>query len=321
MNKSLLSLVVVSALSLGFIGCGDEEESTSPSTGTETPSNSSSDLGSGDVDESSSSNDVYTLANTVGFENNKFSISGAGDSSTDPIDWYVFTAPETGIYTCGLNFDNNNANYFLQSTHEDDEDVGGTRPYIGNGTYSNIDSAYGKVLRVAEHNNTTIVNQGDKVYLKLYHHLTESGRGLYTIDCFAPTLYTNAHQTGTITEDNTLINGVTGPYTMSLDSNNSATINGSVSDFNDQSDYFRFQAITSGDYNTTITHTSDVNLGVSLGNGDNTGLNPSSNGSTATTQWSITPLVAGEYYNLLVYTASGNTNGVDTNYTVTIQKQ
>ncbi len=303
-----ISLAVATVLCVGFTGCGDDEETTSSSSGTETPS----------------SDDVYTLASTVEFENNKFSISGSGNSSTDPQDWYVFTAPERGIYTCGINTQGN-GNYFLQSTHEDDVIVGGTRQYLGNDTSSLTDSNYGKVLRVAEHNNTVIVEQGDKVYLKAYDKLSYSGDITYTLDCFAPTLYTNAHQTGTITEDNTLINGVAGPYTMSLDSNNSATISGITNDTNDKTDYFRFQAQTSGDYNISIAHASNVVINASLGNGNNIGLTSISYGSSSTGNWAIKSLTVGSYYNLIVSGGSSNgswhTNGVDANYTVTIEKQ
>jgi len=304
-----ISLAVIAVISLGFAGCGESGSNDS------TPS---SDLGSGTVVESTASNDIYTKAQNVKFNNEVFSITGTGNSSSDVEDWYTFTAPESGIYICGIKYPNG-TDFVLNAYHSGTSEVSGSDGSIY--TYSDEikDAGYSEITWIDMPDGNYTITTGSKIYLQMKANSTGGNNADYTIDCFTPTKYADTNQTGIVTEDNKLINSYQiSAHQITLDSSNNVIIHGTGNSTEDKLDYYKFTTPLGGDYNITLTHNSSADFDVTLLNPDGSDKGGWSNGATSPEHWTFTALSNAEYFlKVDAYSTGGN----DANYTIEITKQ
>jgi len=311
-----MSLVAV-ALSFSLTGCdilsGDAAEKA------EQAASEDSGIDSGTVKESSASNNEYGDAQEVGFENNKFSISGTENSSDDPEDWYIFTTPETGRYICGMKYEDGvelELNIFSQGHYNVGGSVGSMYSRAGTDLK---DAGYksANYALLATSDKISNIPEDDKIYMQVKALSTGGNTAEYSLECFAPSAYVS--QQGEIVEKNNFMNSyfITA-HEVVLDSNSKLSIKGIGNSTDDKYDTFKFTTLLGGDYNVTLKHDTTSDFDVKLYNKDETVKENFPNGAKSTESWTFTALSNAVYF---LRVEAYSTGGSNADYTVSIVKK
>ena len=312
------ALAVLAILGGGLSGCGILDN-------TDTNKENAKILGNDDSKEWNGReydgvNDTYERAQNVKFgDNGVLSITGTGNSSDDEDDWYTFTAPETGIYICGFKTEDP-VNFDLNAYQAGHYSVGGSDGNIYTYSDNYKDAGYNEITWISMPNGKKHILKGSKIYLDMHARSTGGNNVEYTIDCFLPSIYDKANQTGRVDENNSLINYYRiSALPFTLDSSKNATIHGMGNSSEDRQDYYKFTSPVSGDYNITLQHDDTVDFDLNLYNKDDSRVEGVTyNGSTSPQQWSFTAMGDAEYY---IKITAANTGGNNAAYTVQIEKQ
>ena len=316
MNMTSMSALVL-ALALLITGCSEKAKAVD-SDGIATDGKGKPKLGSGSVEESSDSNGEYAKAQSVGFENNKFSISGSANSTDDTADWYVFSTPESGKYICGMKYADG-VDFTAKAYHQGNSAVGGESGYTYQVSNADVDAGY-KALTVPVLAVSPVVYdipKGDNVYIKVEASSTGGNTVDYKFECFSPSAYVS--QTGTIVENDNLINRYfASAQPVKFDSSNALSISGKGNSTSDQYDAYRFTTSIGGDYNITLTHDNGVDFDLKLYNKDKTVKSGISNSTKSSQSWIFSALSNADYYlDVQAYSTGGST----AEYTVSVVKK
>lgn len=284
-------------------------------------------IGSGEVVEASTNNDLSEFSQTVKFEDNKFSISGIGNSSSDPIDWYAFNAPEYGKYICAINYSDGSEasfNMYHEGHYDVSGDVGNTYTYSDEGGYGIYDE-YNLAVRADSYSGgwstkpeiDFIIEEGSNVYIEVLMENSGGNSAPYTIECFTPTMLTSIHQNGNISENITLPNDdINVAHSIGMSSDN-LTLTGNVNSLNDQYDYFKFTIAQAGNYDINLTNEAGADIDLELYGADKSDIGNFVNTTEIIDSWTFSALAGGTYY---LEVEGYSTGGVDSNYTIIMNK-
>lgn len=310
-------MTMLAVVSLLTTGCLSTDEN-----GKDNNSSDENGVPSGKVTEKSSSNDLYGEAQLIGFEDNMFSVKGSANSSDDVEDWYAFTAPEKGQYACGLKYDSGNEltiKIYQQGNYDVGGNDGGRYTYSGHipdAGYKEVNYPASSTLAFSTINGE--IAKGSKSYIRVIADTTGGNTASYTLDCFSPTVYKDAVETGDVTEDKTLMNSYHRlALPIKFDSNTSIVIHGEVNSDTDKDDYYKFTTSEAGDYNITMTGSAGIDIDLSLYNLDETTHGSFNNSNSADAQGSFTAVKNGKYY---LRVNGYSTGGATAQYTVHIFK-
>lgn len=282
-------------------------------------------IGTGEAVERAINNDIHDYAQIVNFEDNKFSVSGVANSSTDSVDWYAFIAPEDGKYICAIDYaDGSDAvfNMYHQGNYQVNGNIGSTYTYSDATDLAIYDEYNIAILSDSrswgwntQPENDFNITKGSKVYLEVEMVSSGGNNAPYILDCFSPTMLTSIHQDGNITENITLPNNnINLAHSIGM-TNNSLILTGTINSSNDVSDYFKFTIAEEGNYDINLTDDFGDAINVELFGADKTDVGNFDN--YWGTDWSFYAYAGGTYYlEIKGYT----TSGVDLNYTITMNK-
>lgn len=286
-------------------------------------------IGTGEAVERAINNDIHDYAQIVNFEDNKFSVSGVANSSTDSVDWYAFIAPENGKYICAIDYvDGSDAgfNMYHQGNYEVNGNIGNTYTYSDATDLAIYDEYNIAILSDSptggwdtKSDSEFEINSGNKVYIEVEMQSSGGNDASYTLDCFTQAFYANTLQTGIIDENTTLPNSnIQIAHMIELSVDNNLTLNGSVNSTEDQYDYYKFDVALGGIYDVNLTGNNSYDIDADLYGADKSDVGNFSNGSDSTDNWTFSALEGGTYY---LGIRGFSTSGLDANYTVVINKQ
>jgi len=293
--KKNIALGTLLACTFMLVGCG--------STKTTTDDTSSNTQNTNIFSESTSVNDDEFNAQLLAFNgNSKLTLTGTTNLSNDLTDYYKIVAPETGKYFCGLKSSIGNA--FKLSSH-----VG-----VGMGSFdiSGKDEGYDIVLAVRDGINNLngyYLPVGENFYYSVTAKSTNGSAMDYTMECFAPSAYTT--QDENVTETTGLPNKEWwAAQNFTLDSNNSAVINGTANSISDANDVYSFSTPDTNTYTIEITHDNTTDFDIEL--------KDSQLSSIATAAASPDSLTFSATSNEKYYLYVTAITATDNNYTITI---